>query len=70
MDDVLRNDSRAYHDFVGDLWKRGMLKFGGDRRSTVTPFFVAKKNGKLRIAGLTQLYRSGTLGRVSHLNQE
>lgn len=49
MDDVLRNDSRAYHDFVGDLWKRGMLKFGGDRRSTVTPFFVAKKNGKLRL---------------------
>ena len=26
-----------------------MLKFGGDRRSTVTPFFVAKKNGKLRL---------------------
>ena len=49
MDEVLRSSSTAYHDFVLDLWGRGMLTFGKVSKATITPFFVAKKNGRLRM---------------------
>lgn len=49
MDEVLRFDDHAYHDFIGDLWERGMLTFGHSCRASITPFFVVKKSGKLRL---------------------
>ena len=49
MDVILKHDKDMYEDFVYDLWSRGMLTFGKDHRSTITPFFVIKKNGRLRL---------------------
>ena len=49
MDEVLRSSPSLYHDFVGDLWDRGMLTFGTFKKAGITPFFVIKKKGKLRL---------------------
>ena len=37
-------------EFVKDLWDSGMLEFQSDAAAVVTPFFVIKKSGKLRLA--------------------
>ena len=49
MDEILRQDSSMYHQFVYDLWSKGMLTFGRRKRAEITPFFVAKKDGRLRL---------------------
>ena len=49
MAEVLRQSSTAYHDFIFDLYDKGMVTFGKEHRSTITPFFVIKKNGKFRL---------------------
>ena len=49
MDEVLRADENIYHGFIVDLWHRGMLTFGRVKRADITPFFVAKKDGRLRL---------------------
>eukprot|EP00438_Fugacium_kawagutii_P013651 Skav213124 [mRNA] locus=scaffold107:139529:142876:+ [translate_table: standard] len=49
MDVILKNDQGMYEEFVRDLWSRGMLTFGQEHRATITPFFVIKKNGRLRL---------------------
>ena len=48
MDTALQNDPGKYGQFVKDLWEKGMLRFTSEPKDLVTPFFVAKKNGKLR----------------------
>lgn len=49
MDDILRLDSSAYHQFIFDLWAKGMLTFGQRKSAEITPFFVSKKDGRLRL---------------------
>ena len=49
MDEKLKNSSELYNQFVIDLYDRGMLEFDHKATSIVTPFFVAKKSGKLRL---------------------
>ena len=61
MDEVLRHDHQQYFTFVKDLFDRGMITFTTKPRATITPFFVAKKNGKLRLVldcrGVNQMFR-------------
>ena len=47
-DTTLQNDPIKYGQFVKDLWEKGMLRFTSEPKDLVTPFFVVKKNGKLR----------------------
>ena len=49
MDEVLRSSPQVYSDFIKDLFDRGMLEFRRSATSIITPFFVAKKNGKIRL---------------------
>ena len=49
MDETLRSSPQAYGDFVKDMFERGMLDFAAGAASVITPFFAAKKNGKLRL---------------------
>ncbi|CAE8608177.1 unnamed protein product [Polarella glacialis] len=49
MDVVLKKDTAAYYQFIKDLYDRGMIRFTDRARSLITPFFVVKKNGKLRL---------------------
>ena len=49
MDDILRLDSSAYHQFIFDLWAKGMLTFGQRKSAEIIPFFVSKKDGRLRL---------------------
>ena len=49
MDTVLQGSNATYVEFVKDLWERGMLEFQSDAAAVVTPFFVIKKSGKLRL---------------------
>ena len=49
MDETLRTSPQAYGDFVKDMFERGMLDFARGAASVIAPFFVAKKNGKLRL---------------------
>ena len=51
MDEVLEKSSQQYEIFVQDLYKRNMFDFVDDPVSIVSPFFVVKKNGKLRMDG-------------------
>ena len=61
MDEVLRHDQKQYYTFVKDLFDRGMITFTTKPRAIITPFFVAKKNGKLRLVldcrGVNQMFR-------------
>lgn len=61
MDEVLRHDHQQYFTFVKDLFDRGMITFTTKPRAIITPFFVAKKNGKLRLVldcrGVNQMFR-------------
>ena len=61
MDEILKNDAEVYHDFIFDLWQRGMITFGQVKKSIITPFFVIKKNQRLRLVldcrATNQLFR-------------
>jgi hypothetical protein len=48
MDVVLQNDSNQYQQFVRDLHDKGMIDFTDHPADLVTPFFVRKKNNRLR----------------------
>ena len=43
MDVMLRESRPLYEQFIGDLWRRGMLRFTVRPADLVTPFFVKKK---------------------------
>ena len=49
MDVNLKSSEELYSNFVADLWERNMLDFEAEVKSLVTPFFVTKKSGKLRM---------------------
>ena len=49
MDPLLRDDIGLYCNFVHDLFEAGMIDFTNRPQGLVTPFFVAKKSGKLRL---------------------
>ena len=49
MDPLLRDDLGLYAEFVHDLFVSGMVEFTDQPEGLVTPFCVAKKNGKLRL---------------------
>lgn len=51
VDSVLRGDPKQYADFLGGLFRRGLIDFAaeGTALSRLGVFFVAKKNGSLRI---------------------
>ena len=47
MDEILKNDAQAYHDFIFDLWQRGMLTFGNHMKSMITPFFCHQEKPEI-----------------------
>ena len=49
MDDTLRSSPKAYAQFISDIFERGMIDFDRTATSIITPFFVSKKSGKLRL---------------------
>ena len=49
MDEVLSASPEMYSGFIKDLFERGMIEFRRSATSTITPFFVAKKNGMIRL---------------------
>ena len=49
MDDALKRDKKLYLQFVVDLYKRNMIRFSETCASVITPFFVIKKDGRLRL---------------------
>ena len=49
MDEKLKQSSDLYHEFISDLSQRNMVDFTYNSISVVTPFFVIKKSGKLRL---------------------
>ena len=49
MDVVLQKDTEKYQTFVHDLYLRGMLQFTSRPKDMACPFFVNKKNGRLRL---------------------
>lgn len=48
MGKVLQKDAALYRIFIKDLFEKGMIDFTDRPQDLVTPFFVRKKNGKLR----------------------
>ena len=48
MDSRLQSDETLYHQFAKDLWEKGMIDFTQQPGDLVTPFFVNKKDGRLR----------------------
>ena len=49
LDEVFRRDPEAYADFIADLAERNMVEFRTSAACVITPFFVNKKNGRLRL---------------------
>ena len=49
MDSRLQHDPVLYGQFVKDLYEKGMLSFTAQPLEIVPPFFVRKKNGRLRL---------------------
>lgn len=49
MDVKLKASPSMYAEFIRDLWDRNMLDFLTEAKSIVTPFFVIKKSGRLRM---------------------
>lgn len=49
MDEQLKSSPDLYHQFIKDLMDRNMIDFIDTCVSQVSPFFVAKKSGKLRL---------------------
>ena len=48
MDSRLQSDEPLYQQFAKDLWEKGMVDFTQQPGDLVTPFFVNKKDGRLR----------------------
>lgn len=48
MDVILQKDVHVYQTFIKDLYNKGMIDFTDSPADLVTPFFVRKKNNKLR----------------------
>ena len=46
MDETLRTSSQEYQNCVKDMFEAGMLSFTSKPQGLVTPFFVAKKDGR------------------------
>ena len=49
MDKVLANDKQKYNQFIVDLFDKNMVDFTAKPKDLISPFFVKKKNGKLRL---------------------
>ena len=49
MDERLQKDQKLYVSFVQDLHAKGMISFTSRPREIAPPFFVKKKNGRLRL---------------------
>lgn len=49
MDAVLQNNPKQYELFVKDLLDKNMIDFTSKPKDLIAPFFVQKKNGKLRL---------------------
>ena len=49
LDEVFQKEPSKYIAFIKDLYERGMIEFREHAKSIITPFFVTKKNGKLRL---------------------
>ena len=49
MDETLRASPQEYVDFIKDMYDAGMLGFTSKPQGLVTPFFVAKKDGRQRL---------------------
>ncbi|CAL1154679.1 unnamed protein product [Cladocopium goreaui] len=48
MDVTLQKCPELYHQFILDLYEKNLISFTSKPQGLVTPFFVAKKNGRLR----------------------
>ena len=48
MDVTLQKCPELYHQFILDLFEKNLIGFTNKPQGLVTPFFVAKKNGRLR----------------------
>ncbi|CAE7710367.1 ANK1 [Symbiodinium sp. CCMP2592] len=61
MDVVLKNDPKKYVQFVHSLYLGGMISFTDQPQDLMTPFFVTKKSGKLRLVldcrGINQRFK-------------
>ena len=49
MDETLKSSPQAYASFIADIAERGMIDFSRTATSIITPFFVTKKSGELRL---------------------
>eukprot|EP00973_Karenia_brevis_P016640 2278975-Karenia_brevis.AAC.1 len=49
MDEKLAASPKLYFEFISDLYGAGMLDFTDEPLDIVTPFFVGKKDGNLRL---------------------
>ena len=49
LDEVFQKEPETYVGFIKDLFQRGMIEFRESAKSVITPFFVTKKNGRLRL---------------------
>ena len=49
MDRILETCPKAYYAFIEDLDRRGFIHWSRQRKERVTPFFVTKSGGKLRL---------------------
>ena len=48
-DEIFRRYPQVYVDFIKEMFERGMVELRPSAKSVITPFFVAKKNNKLRL---------------------
>ena len=55
VDPVLQRRPRVYAAFIGDMYKIGLVKFSHERKPTLGPLVVAKKNGKQRLVLVTMI---------------
>ena len=49
LDEVFRRDPKAYAEFIADLAEHNMVEFRTSAACVITPFFVNKKTGRLRL---------------------
>ena len=49
MDRTLQQDAREYCRFIARLYRAGMITFTQSPKDIVTPFFVPKKDGRIRL---------------------
>eukprot|EP00974_Lingulodinium_polyedra_P063982 6179656-Lingulodinium_polyedra.AAC.1 len=49
MDIELKKDADLYYNFVKDMYEANIIQFTTQAKDWVTPFFVGKKSGRLRM---------------------